>query len=93
MNAWWDYISHKTDVSKELDDDFNIPKIQLRSLWVKLIRRYGALQQDSAERHEQAHTTNLKDVWNASKHNLNYLLQVSTFQHCILCFEIRELNL
>jgi len=36
---------------------------------------------------------NLKDGWNASNHNLNYLLQVMTFQHRILCFEIRELNL
>jgi hypothetical protein len=38
MNAWWNYISHKTVVSKELDDDFNIPKIQSMSLWVELIR-------------------------------------------------------
>jgi hypothetical protein len=36
---------------------------------------------------------NLKDSWNASNHNLNYLPQVITFQRCILCFEIRELNL
>jgi len=36
---------------------------------------------------------NLKDGWNASNHNLNYLQQVITFQHRILCFEIRELNL
>ena len=35
----------------------------------------------------------LKDGWNASEHNLNYLPQVITFQHRILCFEIRELNL
>jgi len=51
------------------------------------------LQQYSAERHEQAHTTKLKDGWNASNHNLNYLPQVITFQRCILCFKIRELNL
>ena len=44
-------------------------------------------------RHEQAHKTNLKDGWNASNHNLNYLPQVITFQRRILCFEIRELNL
>jgi len=31
--------------------------------------------------------------WNAFNHNLNYLPQVITFQHRILCFEIRELNL
>jgi len=35
----------------------------------------------------------LKDGWNASNHNLNYLPQVITFQRRILCFEIRELNL
>jgi hypothetical protein len=63
------------------------------SHWVEQIRRYGALQQYSAERHEQAHTTNLKDRWNASTHNINYLTQVITFQHRILSFEIRVLNL
>jgi len=31
MNAWQDYISHEIDVSKELDTDFNFPKIQLMS--------------------------------------------------------------
>jgi hypothetical protein len=36
---------------------------------------------------------NLKDGWNASNHNLNYLPQVIAFQRHILCFEIRELNL
>jgi hypothetical protein len=51
------------------------------------------LQQYAAERHEPAHKTNLKDSWNASNHNLNYLPQVITFQHCILCFQIREINL
>jgi hypothetical protein len=51
------------------------------------------LQQYSAERHQQAHQTNLKDGWNASNHNLNYLPEVITFQRRILCFEIRELNL
>ena len=93
MNAWRDYISHEIDVSKELDADFNFPKIHLMSHWVEQIRRYGALQQYSAERHEQAHKTNLKDGWNTSNHNLNYLPQVITFQRRILCFEIRELNL
>jgi len=34
---------------------------------------------------------NLKASWNASNHNLNYLPQVTTFQGCIHCFEIREL--
>jgi len=92
-NAWRDYISHQIDVSKELDADFNFPKIHLMSHWVEQIRRYGALQQYSAERQEQAHKMNLKDGWNASKHNLNYLPQVITFQRRILCFEIRQLNL
>jgi hypothetical protein len=31
MNAWWAYISHKIDISKELDADFNFPKIHLSS--------------------------------------------------------------
>jgi len=60
------------------------------SHWAEQVCRYGALQQYSAERHEQAHKTNLKDGWNISNHNLNYLPQVITFQRRILCFEIRE---
>jgi hypothetical protein len=90
MNVWQDYISLKMDVSEELDADFNFRKIHVLSHWVEQLRRYGALQQYSAERHEQAHKTNLKDGWNATNHNLNYLRQVITFQHCILCFEVRE---
>jgi len=35
MNAWRDYISHEIDVSKELDADFNFPKIHLMSHWVE----------------------------------------------------------
>jgi len=92
MNAWRDYISHQIDVSKESDADFNFPKIHLMSHWVEQIRRCGALHRYSAERHEQAHKTNLKDGWNASNHNLNYLPQVITLQHRILCFEVSELN-
>jgi len=92
MNAWWDYISHKIDIFKELDADFNFLNIHLMSHWAEQIRRYGALQQYAAERHEQAHKTILKDGWNASNHNLSYLPQVITFQCRILCFEIRELN-
>jgi len=61
--------------------------------WVEQIPHYRALQQYSAERHEQAHKTNLKDSWNASNDNLNHLPQVITFQRRILCFEIRDLNL
>jgi len=93
MNAWQDYISHEIDVSKEFDVDFNFPKIHLMSHWVEQICQYRALQQYSAERLEQGHTTNLKDGWNASNRNLSYLPQVITFQRCILCFEIREVNL
>jgi len=63
------------------------------SHWVDQIFWYRALQQCSAERHEQAHKTNLKNGWNASNHNHNYPLQVITFQRLILCFEIREHNL
>jgi len=93
MNTWRDYISHEIDVSKELDANCNFPKTDLMSHWVESIRCYGALHQYSAERHEQAHKMNLKDGWNASNHNLNYLPQEITFQRRILCFEIRELNL
>jgi len=93
MNAWRDYNSDEISVSKEFGGNFNFPKIHLMSHWVEQIRRYGALQQDSAERHEKAHKANLKDGWNASNHNLNYLPQVITFQRPIFCFEIRELNL
>jgi len=35
IKAWWNYISHKIDVSKELDADFNFPRIHLMSQWVK----------------------------------------------------------
>jgi len=89
MNSWRDYISHEIDVSKELDAELNIPKIHLMSHLVNQIRWHGALEQYSAKRHEQTHKTNLKDGWNASNHNVNYLPQVITFQHHILCFEIR----
>jgi len=88
MNALWDYISHEIDVSKELDADIKFPTIYLMSHWVEQIHRYGALKQYSAERHEQAHKMNLKEGWNASNHNLNYLPQVITFQRRILCIEI-----
>jgi len=93
MNAWWDYISHEIDLSKELDADFNFPKIHLMFHWAEQIRWYGALQQYFAERHDQAHKTKLKDGWNASNHNLNNLPQVMTYQRHILCFKIRELSL
>jgi hypothetical protein len=31
MNAWQDYISHQIDIAKELDTNFNFPKIHLMS--------------------------------------------------------------
>jgi hypothetical protein len=37
MKAWWDYISHEIEVSKELDADSNFPNIHLMSHWVKHI--------------------------------------------------------
>jgi hypothetical protein len=40
MYAWWEYNGHKTDNSKGLDADFNLPMIRLMFHWVKLIRRY-----------------------------------------------------
>jgi len=55
MNARWDYISHEIDVSKESDADFKFQKIHLMSHSVEQIRRYGALQQYFAKRHEQVH--------------------------------------
>jgi hypothetical protein len=93
MNTWRDFISHEIHVSKELDANFNFPQIQGMSHWVEQIRPHGALQQYSADKHEQVHKTNLKDGWNASNHNLYYLPQVITIQRRILCFKVRELNL
>jgi len=93
MNPWRDDIIHEIDVSKELDDNFNYPKIHWISHWVDEIPRYGAWEQYSAERHEHAHKMNVNNGWDASNNNLNYMLQVITFQRRILCFEIRELNL
>jgi hypothetical protein len=52
MEAWRDYISHEIDASKELDANFNFPKIHLMSHLVEQIRRYRALQQYPAERPE-----------------------------------------
>jgi len=92
MNAWQDYISHDIDIFKEFNAVFNFPKINLISDCAEQIRRYGALQQLSTERHEQEPKTNLKDGWNASNHHLNYQPQAITCQHRILCIQIRELN-
>jgi hypothetical protein len=52
MKTWWDNISQKIDVSKELDADCNFPNTHLISPWVNSIRWYGSLQQYSAKRHE-----------------------------------------
>jgi hypothetical protein len=93
MNSMGDNISHKIDVFKELHTEFNFPKIHLMSHWDTQILRYGTLEQYSAERHEQTHIPNLKDGWNASNYNLNYLQQVITSQCRILCFQISELML
>ena len=92
MNAWQEYGSHEMNSSKELDADFNFPKIQLISNWAKLICWYRSLPEYCAKTYQQAHKTNLKDGWNASNHDLNYLPQVITFQRRILYFYIRELN-
>jgi len=44
MNAWQDYISHEIDISKELDADFNFPKISFMAHWAEQVRGYGSLQ-------------------------------------------------
>ena len=59
MNALLDYISHPINVSKVLNADLNFPKIHLITHWVNQIPRYGALQQYSAGRHENAHNKHL----------------------------------
>jgi hypothetical protein len=93
MNHRRKFLRHEIDGSKELDADFNFVKVHLISHWVEQIRQHGALHHYSAKRHEHPHNTNLKDSWNGSNHNLNCLPQVITFQHHILCLEIRELNI
>ena len=93
VNAWRDYMSPRIDLSKEVDANLNFPKIYLMAECVEQIREYGALQQYSAERHEQAHQTDPNDCWNVANHNLNYLPHVIAFPHRILCCELRELNL
>jgi hypothetical protein len=87
------WVVADVDASKTLEADFNIPTIHVMCHWVEQICRYRALQQYSAERHEYAHKTILKDGWNASNHNLNYLPQDITFHHPILCIRIREFKL
>jgi bisphosphoglycerate-dependent phosphoglycerate mutase len=83
MNGGRDYISHEIDISMEFNADFNFLKMNLISHWAEQVRLYGALQQYSANRHEQPLETNLKDGWNASHRNVNYQPQVITFQRRI----------
>jgi len=90
INPSWDYISHKIKFSKKSDADFNFQKFHMTSHCVEQIRQHRALQQYSAKRHEQAHKTNLKDGWNASNHNLNFVPQVITFQRRILCYKLES---
>jgi len=92
MNAWRDYISHEIDDSNELNANINCPKINMISDWVKRCPCCGILRQYSAERHQHVHNINLKDGWNPSNHNVNYLPQVITFQHRICCLDITVLN-
>jgi hypothetical protein len=42
INGWQDYITHKIDVSIELDADFNCLMIHLMSHWVEQICHYEA---------------------------------------------------
>jgi hypothetical protein len=93
MTPWLDDISHEIDVSEQLDADFNLVKIHFISQRVKQIRHNVALQDYSAESHEEAHNTNLKDSWNTSNHILNYLPEAIMSQRRILCFVVRELNI
>ena len=93
LNAWMDSISHEIGVSKQLDADFNFPKIQLMSHRVEKTHHYGAFSQYSATRLKQPHNTNLNDGWNPSCHNVNHMPQVITGQHRIVCFKVWEPNL
>jgi hypothetical protein len=93
LSAWQDYMSHEIDISKELDANFNIPNFHLMSHRVEEIRQYAALQQYSAERHDQVHKINLRASWNFSNHNLNYLPQAITFQRHIVYIGSSKLNL
>jgi len=38
LNPWREYISHKIDISRTLDADFNCVKIHLMSGWAKQVR-------------------------------------------------------
>jgi hypothetical protein len=92
MTPWPDDISHNTDVSEQLDGDFNHVKVHLISHRVKHIRQNVALQHYSAESHEEAHNTNLKDSWNTSNDILNYLPEAIMSQGRILCFVVSSVS-
>jgi len=49
INDCWDYIRYESDVSKELDTDFNYPKIHPMSHSVDQIDSHTALKQYSAK--------------------------------------------
>ena len=91
-NEWRDFIDSEVDMSKEGDAHFNFIKIHLMSHFAEQVRLYGSLPQWSAETHEHAHRANLKDGWNASNKNLDYLPQIFAYQRRVLCFEMRGLN-
>jgi hypothetical protein len=93
MTGLWGNICRQIEVSKELDADIPLLKINLISHWVEQSCRYAAFQQESEERHELTHQTKLKDSWNASNHNINYLPQVIAFQRRIVGYKSREFNL
>jgi len=55
-------INYKIDISMEFDANIKCLKIHLVSHWAEQIHRYGALQQYSAQRHEQTHKTTSRTV-------------------------------
>ena len=55
------------------------------SHFAEQVRLYGSLPQWSAETHEHAHRANLKDGWNASNKNLDYLPQIIAYHRRVLC--------
>jgi len=52
-NAWWDYISYGMDVSMELDNDINFPKIYWTFHSAELICQYRTFDQYSAQEQKQ----------------------------------------
>jgi hypothetical protein len=56
-------MSHEVDVSQGLDANLNHPKIQLISHRVEHIDGHGTFEQYSAERHDQAHMSNISKMY------------------------------